>query len=224
MILHHCIIILQMWCWYYSIFQMNKFSKIGWPWMKNQFLRQIYSRTAVLAILHFQSDLLFKTSRHDLASPYTDCYDGLFSTLLIWRSVMLVMSSGLKPWFSLSVSSEVRCADFGKDLLTGNDTLDDLLRDLCRWLAERSVELGDALNPWDTSAEWTPSSKQDVDQARIVFLYSFPIYISTYSYRYAQVWRHHVQDADLQLSSTRFLHMTVRSTSTIYHRFIVTLT
>ena len=192
--------------------------------MKKQSLRQIYSRTAVLAILHLQSDLLFKTSRQDLASPYTDCYDGLFSTLLIWRSVMLVMSSGLKPWFSLSVSSEVRCADFGKDLLTGNDTLDDLLRDLCRWPAERSDELGDAMNPWDTSAEWMPSSKQDVDHARLVFLYSLPIYISTYFYRYAQVWKHHSQDADLQLSSTRLLHMTVGSTSTIYHRFIVILT
>ena len=192
--------------------------------MKKQSLRQIYSRTAVLAFLHLQSDLLFKTSRQDLASPYTDCYDGLFSTLLIWRSVMLVMSSGLKPWFSLSVSSEVWCADFGKDLLTGNDTLDDLLRDLCRWPAERSDELGDAMNPWDTSAEWMPSSKQDVDHARLVFLYSLPIYISTYFYRYAQVWKHHSQDADLQLSSTRLLHMTVGSTSTIYHRFIVILT
>ena len=145
--------------------------------MKKQSLRQIYSRTAVLAILHLQSDLLFKTSRQDLASPYTDCYDGLFSTLLIWRSIMLVMSSGLKPWFSLSVSPEVRCADFGKDLLTGNDTLDDLLRDLCRWPAERSDERGNALNPWDTSDEWMPSSKQDVDQANL-----FPFILSQLMY------------------------------------------
>ena len=145
--------------------------------MKKQSLRQIYSRTAVLAILHLQSDLLFKTSRQDLASPYTDCYDGLFSTLLIWRSIMLVMSSGLKPWFSLSVSSEVRCADFGKDLLTGNDTLDDLLRDLCRWPAERSVGLGDDLDLWDSSSGWMPSSKQDVDQANI-----FPFILSQLMY------------------------------------------
>ena len=45
---------------------------------------------------------------------------------------MLVVFSGLKPWFSSSVSSEEKCADFGKDVLTGNNTLDGLLRDLCR--------------------------------------------------------------------------------------------
>ena len=181
MILHHCLIILLLWYWCYPICQIAKSSKIGWPWMKNQSLRQIQLRTAVLTILYLHSDLLSITSGRDFASPWTDCYDDPFAILQIWRSTMLVISSGLKHCLSPSVSSQEKCADFGKSVQAGDDTWDDLLRDLCRWPAERSKELENALDPWDTSVGEMMTSERDVNQTWTIFLHSLSICISTHS-------------------------------------------
>ena len=137
---------------------------------------------------------------------------------------MLVVFSGLKPWFSSSVSSEEKCADFGKDVLTGNNTLDGLLRDLCRWPAERSVGLGDDLDLWDSSSGWMPSSKQDVDHAWTIFLYSLTMHISAQSIgvcKVGEVMPKMLFYNQPQQASTLWRMGLI---TFVYHRFIVTLT